>query len=139
VTRWAWGGVFSIDVPSSWRVVDRDDRIELVPADDTGTAQISIVNRDPPRPVAEREASYFAEDLAQRKGAPTGLRATEVADGDHRIARLAFRSQREELDWEIGIRSWPERMLVFTFFYNGSSARAKEAMAIFDSIEVEAG
>ena len=137
MTRWTWGGVFSIDVPSTWRVVDRDDRIELVPADDTGTAQISVVNRDPPRLVAEREASYFAEDLAQRKGAPTGMRATEAPHGDHRIARMAFRSEGEELDWEIGIRSWPERMLVFTFFHNGSSARAGEAMAIFDSIEVE--
>ena len=136
MTRWAWGGVFSLDVPSSWRVVDREGLIELVPEDGSGTAQISVVNRDPPRPVAEREASYFAEDLAQRQGAPTGLRAAEVVADDQRIARLAFHSQRQELDWEVGIRSWPERMLVFTFRHNGSTARAEEAMTIFDSIEI---
>ena len=135
--RRLWQGIFSIDVPKDWRLIETRDLIEITPPEPVGAVHISVLKRKRNGPVIEGEASELAANFAHKQGGePNDL--SERAEESRRVARAGFETTDREgaLYWNVEAHVWDERALVCSFCHDGLNDKLQRAaLEMFRSIE----
>jgi len=135
--RWEYKGIFSLELPEDWSVVEgQDGIIEVRPATANGTVHFSVLKRDIGGPVKPGEASSVVVYFAQGQGAAdVAVSEREVPGG--RAAHAAFETRRDNLRlaWEVEARVWPERAIRCSLCYDGDDRNLRKlALALFESV-----
>ena len=135
--RWAWEGVFSMEIPEGWKVSEAGSLIEVAPPDPVGAAHISALRRTRVGGIAKGEAALLATDFAAKQGA-LGAIPSEICDKQQCSARLNFQTadDRGPYYWHVETRVWNGRALICSYTHDGKHETAKrEAVTMFSSIQ----
>lgn len=130
--RVVWDGVLATDVPDDWEIRDLGDLIEILPPDVSGAVHLSIYRRDPDENVLEGTAARWVERVAAGRGVDLA-QVEERQTEKFREAFASFRAPEQELPWwDVGVRVWDDRAVLFTFSRDESGTEAREqALAVF--------
>jgi hypothetical protein len=134
--RWLWKGIFSLEVPEGWHVVETGDLIEITPPQPVGAAHISVLRRGRNGPIAYGEASELVSNFAHKQGGEAAD-LSEEAEESHWTARAEFETtdQTGELRWDVEAHVWDERALVCSFCHDGlNEGIRRAALEMFRSI-----
>ena len=93
--RWLWQGIFSIEVPEGWRVVESEDLIEIAPPQPVGAAHVSVLKRGRNGPVGHGEATALVSDFAHKQEAEPAALSEEVEESQQIAGRSSKRPIRE--------------------------------------------
>lgn len=141
MTRWAWPGILSLEIPEGWRVDQADELIEVTPPDRSGAAHITVLRRSRVGPVTEGEAQELAENFSRRQGvdAPAG---SEFLVAGSRVSQMRFDSSNGDrmLHWEVEAHVWPDRALICTYCGEIRPDPSRDrALAMFATISRDRG
>jgi hypothetical protein len=141
VQTWVWPGLFAIDVPDDWSVVETDGGIvEVVPPTRGSACHISAAGRSRLEPPTLTEAEALVRRLlpSSRSYEPV-ISVQEFPDHLLAATSLLVEADGDPSRWEVGVRLSHDRVISWSFTDDGQQDRDHtQALAIAASLRPSA-
>lgn len=139
--RWTWRDSFSASVPTTWKVKDDGDVVEIVPSRNDGALHITRMRKTNVSAPTSEEASTLVQNFARNNGLRQEKEITERKWVAGVSAEGRFESMVGAHDaprfWIVRSFSTESKALLCTYCYDDKSSEStKEALYILDSIDM---